>query len=451
MKTLTLLILTTIPILFAAVQPFVWVWYAVAMYAVFVLALWGAPEGFPARPGKVFLLTVGVFLGVTLLQCLPLPDALLARLSPARFALLAEAQTLTGRPPVWPSLGYYPLHGLAWWGFLLGLALFYRVLEAQFRRRRMLRLTLWLLFGLAVAQAIYGLMQALVPNMGTLWVDYIRSTLGNARGTWINRNHFAGYMEMMIPLLLGFLLARIDWRGRLGLKTLLQSDRPHQHALFLLGLILMALALVFSKSRAGIVGGFVGLAVFLALLGAGGRRVPAAAWLVVSFMAAGVLFYGGRIGIDPVLERFLALSPDLSRIDIWRDSLAMIADHPLGIGLAAFKPVFPLYNTSALPAGTIPWYLHNDVLQLVTDAGWIGAAALLAGLAWFMGRAANRLRRMDPAADPERFFPAAGALSGITALVFHSFFDFNLQMPANAVYFVMLMAVVQSCTTEAKS
>ena len=201
-RILTFLILTTIPILFAAVQPFVWVWYAVLMVGAFVLMLWGAPAGSLARPGKVFWLTAGVFLGVTLLQCVPLPDALLARLSPARFALLAEARALTGLPPVWRSLGYYPLHGLAWWGFLLGLALFYRVLEAQFRSRRMLRLTLWLLLGLAVCEALYGVLQALMPNMPVLWAAHVKAYLGMARGTWINRNHFAGYLEMMIPLML---------------------------------------------------------------------------------------------------------------------------------------------------------------------------------------------------------------------------------------------------------
>jgi len=90
------------------------------------------------------------------------------------------------------------------------------------------------------------------------------------------------------------------------------------------------------------------------------------------------------------------------------------------------------------------------VLQLLTDAGWIGALALLGGLAWFMVQSVRNVRRMDPAAAPRRFFPAVGALSGMTAMIFHSFFDFNLQMPANAVCFVMLMAVVQACTAKTR-
>ena len=183
LPSLTLFILLTIPILFAAVQPFVWAVYTVLMVLAFIMLLWRGPEGGRLWPGRAAGLSLGPFFLVTLLLCVPLPDGLIALLSPTRAALLQEAAVLSGQAPAWRSLGYYPLHGLAWWGFLLGLALFYRVLVHHFQSRRALGLTLFLLLGLAVLQALYGLLQALVPNMGTLWVDYIKSTLGNARGT----------------------------------------------------------------------------------------------------------------------------------------------------------------------------------------------------------------------------------------------------------------------------
>jgi hypothetical protein len=47
--------------------------------------------------------------------------------------------------------------------------------------------------------------------------------------------------------------------------------------------------------------------------------------------------------------------------------------------------------------------------------------------------------------DPMKYFLAIGALSGLVSMAFHSFFDFNLHMPANAVYFVMLIALVYHC------
>ena len=62
-----------------------------------------------------------------------------------------------------------------------------------------------------------------------------------------------------------------------------------------------------------------------------------------------------------------------------------------------------------------------------------------------MTRSLFKIRCMRLQADPLRFFLAVGALSGLVSMAFHSFFDFNLQMPANGVYFVMLMGIVYNC------
>ncbi|MEE4112855.1 MAG: O-antigen ligase family protein, partial [Desulfobacteraceae bacterium] len=293
-------------------------------------------------------------------------------------------------------------------------------------------------------EALYGNLQALVPNMGVLWVTYLKAYLGDARGTYINRNHFAGLMEMLLPLLLGFGLSRVSWGGRLKMATLLHSERLHQHLLVILGLVIMALALLFSKSRGGITGGLIGLLVFVWLLRGRQRRLPLETRAALGLFLALIVFYGLNVGFGPIIERFLALDQGGNgRLDFWRDSLPMIADHPLGIGLAAFKTVFPVYHVSAVSDASMPYYLHNDWLQLLAETGWIGLISLGGAFLVFMGRSVVRIRRMDPASDPQRFFLAVGAFSGLVALGFHSLMDFNLQIPANATYFVMLLALVQ--------
>jgi hypothetical protein len=70
------------------------------------------------------------------------------------------------------------------------------------------------------------------------------------------------------------------------------------------------------------------------------------------------------------------------------------------------------------------------------------------GFLVFLGINVKRVSRMIPSNDPLRFFLAVGALSGLLSILFHSFFDFNLQIPANGMYFVMLMAIVSACTTK---
>lgn len=449
-RVLVYAVLVTVPVLFAAVQPWVWGWYVAAIFAAFGMLLWRRPL-VALLPGVPALAGAGLFLAWTLLLALPLPLGLVAQVAPFRARVLREAGTLLGAPPTWASLGWGGAEGLAWWGLLLALALWYAVLRDHLASRRHLALTAGVIFAVATAQAFYGLLQALVPSLGVLWVDYLDAYMGDARGTWINRNHFAGFLEMAIPVGLALVLAQVTWGGRTVLKTFFTAERPQRQFLLTLGLALMVLALLFSKSRAGITGGFLGFAVFVALARRGTGRLPWSAWLVIGGLAALVAFYAGKIGTAPIVERFLALENLASgngRLDFWRDSLKIVADHPAGIGLAAFERVFAVYNVSSMIENRVVDHLHNDVLQLLVEGGWVGFAALALGFVLFLARRLARLRRLSLHADPLRYFLAVGAFSGLTALAFHSFFDFNLQIPANMVYFVTLMAVLDAASAE---
>jgi len=184
-----------------------------------------------------------------------------------------------------------------------------------------------------------------VPTLGVLWVDYIKSYLGDARGTYINRNHFAGFIEMIFPLILGYTLSLSNWHEKLNIKTLMSTDRPNFQFFLTICLAVMLLALVFSKSRAGITGGVLGFLIFVCLVHSGSKGLPRSYWVIISIIIGMVTFYSFRIGVDPVLERFLMISKDTSRLDLWRDSMVIVKDHPIGTGLATFKQVFSVYNT----------------------------------------------------------------------------------------------------------
>lgn len=445
-RALLLFVIGTMPVLFGAVQAWVWPVYIIAIYAAFVLLLWSPGGAAAFSPGGRWWIPAGLFLSITLLACVPLPAGCIAWLSPTRGALLHEAQALSGRPPVMWTLSYAPLPSLAWWALMLGLALLFWLSGQLFVDSGFLRVTLWVIFGLAVLEALYGLLQALVPNMGVLWVTYLKSGMGDARGTYINRNHFAGFLGMLLPLLLGFGLSRVGWGERIGFKAFLYSEHLHQHMLMLLGLVVVALALLFSKSRGGIVGALLGCFMFLLFVLRGAPHMRRAIWIGFGLFMGLTFLYGLRIGFDPIIDRFLALDQGQSRLDYWRDSLPIIAAHPLGIGLAAFGHVFPVYDSSLSSDRIMAVYLHNDVLQLLVETGWLGFGALAGPFVCFMARVFRRIHRMDAAGSPERFFLASGAFGGLTALSIHSFLDFNLQIPANAVFFVVLMAIAQVTT-----
>jgi O-antigen ligase len=151
------------------------------------------------------------------------------------------------------------------------------------------------------------------------------------------------------------------------------------------------------------------------------------------------------MGFDPIVDRFLRVESDTVRLEFWRDSLAILKDHPLGIGLGNFKHVFPIYFASGVSDLSVS-HLHNDYLQILIEAGWPAFVALMSGFIFFMGKSIRKVKRMSPRYDPLRFYLAVGALSGIVSMAFHSFFDFNLQIPANCIYFVTLMSMVVVCT-----
>jgi len=386
----------------------------------------------------------GIFLLFALLQILPEPKGFWRFFGRQQQIFSNSLNSLLDLPPQTLALSYNPTYSFGWWLFLISLALLFSVLRATVSRSR-IEILLWLLFAVASLEALYGIVQALIPNMGVLWIDYIRAYLGDARGTYINHNHFAGYLEMMIPLMLGFVLSREDWSAKISWRTFFSSDRPHLQFLLSLGLVLMVLALLFSKSRAGIMGFLIGLGLFFFLIRSKRKAMPLSVKAMFLVIIGLVLLYGLQIGFGPIFERFLQISHDASRLHFWRDSIPIIATHPFGTGLGTFEQVFAVYNTSTFADIRIT-HLHNDYLQFLMEAGWICFAALVGLFYWFLATNMRKIAQMRISDDPLKFFVAAGALSGLVSMAFHSFFDFNLQIPANCVIFVTLIAIVQICT-----
>jgi O-antigen ligase len=253
---------------------------------------------------------------------------------------------------------------------------------------------------------------------------------------------------MVWPLALGYTLA-MGFRGKeINLRKLLASDRLNKQILLVLGIVIMLLALLLSKSRAGITGAFIGFATFVLLSRSAQKRLPRGFWIMGAAMIFLIFLYGIKIGFDPIIERFLKIGEEIgkgdSRLEIWRDSLVIVKDHPLGIGLGNFKHVYPVYNVSRISDIRF-LYAHNDYLQLLVEAGIPGFLALVSGFFIFLGKSFKKVKQMKPHHDPLRFFLAVGALSGLVSLAFHSFFDFNLHMPSNLIYFVTLIGIVHSC------
>ena len=441
---ITLFVLATIPIFFAAVEPWVRSPYCLLMIAAFILSSWTTPDQTVFPRNRALNISLAIFFIWTLLLCLPIPYPALSFLSPTRAEILSRAWELNGSIPTWETASYLSKLSLSWWVFLFSLGLFFLVVRNLCTERKTLIRVVFVMIGIGLLEAVYGLIQALVPSMGVLWVDYIQDYLGTARGTFINRNSFAAFIGMIWPLALGITLA-MTGRGY-SLKEVLRSESLNRQALMAMGIIVFLLALIFTRSRAGIVSGLVGFLAFSILARTGMKALALQTRVLMGGIIILLCLYAMTIGVGPIMQRFLTLGADSgSRMDIWRDSLPIISDHPLGIGLGNYENVFQVYNQSLTSDKTVI-HAHNDYLQLLIETGWIGFSAIMIGFFIFIGKSARRIKHLDFRKDPLHFYLAVGSFSGLISMSVHSLFDFNLQIPANCLYFVVLMAILSACT-----
>jgi O-antigen ligase len=339
-------------------------------------------------------------------------------------------------------MAYVHRIALEQWILWVGAFFLAMLVAAACRERGFLTTLAVMLLVVGGLEALYGLIQALVPNTGVL--GYTKTGLGNARGTFINRNHFAGMIEMIWPVGLGYMLSLSEWEGRMKFKYLINSDYFNRQLLIALVLVVMVLALIFSRSRAGIMGLFLGFLAFLGAMGISGAGLGKGFWIGTGIGLFLLLIYGNQIGFETVIDRFLALDQENSRLDMWRDAWLIVKEHPWGVGPGNYQVLDPLFRVH-FEGTTVTYQTHNDYLQLLVETGWPGFLLLTGGFLYVLVRGLAGVRQVYKREEySPRFFVVAGAWSGLISLAWHSYFDFNLQIPANLFYFAMLIGVVIS-------
>jgi O-antigen ligase len=283
--------------------------------------------------------------------------------------------------------------------------------------------------------AIFGLTQSFTSPTKVYWMRELNQS--TAFGPFINRHHFAGYMELTISLPLGLLLA-----GSISKEKWLLY-------LFLAGL--MGIALVMTASRGGIIS-LVAEIVFLVIVTAiwrkhgerrrvGSRvkgiatRAGLAAALIFGLFL-GVMLLGGEFSLTRFIDTVNTDDPTTGRAHFWSVTLDMIKANPVvGTGLGAYGVMYTRYDTRN---GLFRLeQAHNDYLQVFSDAGVVGGALALAFVVLLFYRGFVRARSRDNF----RRGVALAALGGCFGVLVHSFFDFTLHTTSNALLFLVLAAL----------
>lgn len=429
-------------LLFGAVYP--WAYWPLFVGSL-AIGITAALRGRAWRDPRLVHLTValGVLAAVVVLETIALPSWLIARLSPSVDVFLRQFE-----------VGYHParlrtlsLAPHATFIVLAELVAFSLLLIGVTRALRRMSLE-WLvvqILGLAVSVAVIGIVQkALIdPDVPLLYGFWRPRQGGNPFGPFVNRNHFAGWMIMVLPVVAayGWSIARlaegVDHRSTREWLRWSGSLDGNRLLLVLSAVFIMGVALIFTGSRSGMAGFAVGVLVlgWFLLRESRGRARWVAAAALVSLMAGAVSWAGS----DLVVSRFQRAGSEFQgRLAAWKDTARIVGDFPVfGTGLGGYRRAMLVYQSD--DREKMYAQAHNDYLQLVAEGGLVVSAAAAAVIGVFAFGVWRRLVSGDD--DAVAFWVRRGAVAGLMAIAAQSLVEFSLQMPGNAVMFVTLAAI----------
>ncbi|MCL5023988.1 MAG: O-antigen ligase family protein [Nitrospirae bacterium] len=438
---ITLLFFT--PLFFGTVE--FWSLAAMEIFSFFLLFSWLFPvfRAGGARLSVVrapLLIPITVLLGLAVLQIVPIPPVLLKAMSSHTYQVYRDAFPAERDLP-WLTLSLYPyatLQEIA--RYTAYLCVYFLVIQTLKDRESLNRYTGALLVT-GVLISLAALLQLAFGNGKLLW---FRALGEGAKpfGPYVNRNHFAGLMEMIIPVGVGMLILRLPgMRNGRDLKgigsTLFVQRLTNSHVFLPIAVVIMMTSLFLSLSRGGIIGLSLSMALFGSLLAARNSTKKMGRTIVVLFLV--VFWTVGWFGWKPVIDRFERLrgtgvSSEL-RLQNWKDSIGIVRSFPLfGTGLGTYEHVYPRYKT--IPGQGLWEHAHNDYLEAAVELGVPGLLLLLFTAGSFYAKMFGMLGKRKSLSSR---LLGAGAMAGVTGIVIHSLTDFNLHVGANGLYFCFLI------------
>jgi O-antigen ligase len=271
---------------------------------------------------------------------------------------------------------------------------------------------------LGFSVSIFAILQFLTSNGKLYWLRSMRQE-GTPFGPYVNRNHFAGFAELLIPMAL--------------VPLVLGKVRRERQFLVVLFAVVPIIALFLSASRGGIVSFVIEMVILFSLLLI--RRIQAKALLVGGMVVLCAVLAVSWIGMQQVLQKFSAARrTEVSvgkRAAMRRDTWHIFLDHPVvGTGLGTLERVFPPYDSAY--DGLVVNHAHNDYLEALAETGILGGLCC----AWFLGVLLwNSLKGITDLGTSFGPVLNLAGLIGCSGILVHSLVDFNLHIPANALLF----------------
>lgn len=439
-----------------------------ALVALWMLKLFFVGSWPGLRGVKKFLVPLAGFITLVSSQLIPLPARIVSQLSPATYQLYVRSM------PAWPHATPYayiarlssskqpsPLRTDPQWNHgetyralsiapsitrsgllkltayicLFAIVLLYRFAGIEDAETGFCRRTLIAVIGSGLLLSLVGLATWSAGTGATGFAGSVRAT-----GPYVNPDHFACYLSMVLPLAVGCVL----------FETFLTRERWSSLLRVCAGITAFAVlaTLLLTQSRSGWISAVLGLSVVvilptcllrgdpsLGLRSNSGRIIGAIAVLAVI-----LLFIGprGRGSVDVRLRQTATTAGLSDRVQAWKDSLPMVRDFPLvGVGLGCWSEIYPRYESRPWSDDSYWGEPHNDYLQLLSETGFIGFGVTGCFFVLLVGALVCALRAASAGMVPV----LTGLIAVVVAIALEEIFDFGLQVPANAALFTVLLAL----------
>jgi len=389
---------------------------------------------------KYFFIGLFVLIGI---QMIPWPKFLMKIMSPSTFHFYE--QFASGSDMTFMPLSLAPFQtfreGIEFLTYFLLGFLIIKTITSRIQMRRIFLIIVIMGF----FEAFYGIFELYRQNPRLLFYKKVIN-LNMVTGTFVNQNHLAGYLCMIIPIVIGIMIARIDtyslpdmnWRQKL---VHFAEKGFSANLIMVVFLLIISIAVLLSRSRMGLFLVVFALLIFLELsilyVGTLRRsRSMIKRFLQVIFLIIAVVFL--YVGVETTLERFNLEKISLeTRTQYWENTLDIFSDFPLfGCGLGTFVSVYPAYEEGEIHGKL--FHAHNDYLEYSAELGIIGVFLLLGGIFVLIVKTFSVWKQRR---NPEMKGLGLGGIVSLLVIAVYSLTDFNLHIPANMILFTIVLSM----------
>ncbi|MDH5716852.1 MAG: O-antigen ligase family protein [Spirochaetia bacterium] len=395
-------------------------------------------------------ISTSAFLILLIFQVIPLPLSIIEYLSPKAYLLYTKVFS-ENTEKMYFTISLYPYASKnELMKFVAYFAIFFLIIQ-EIQSRKRIQKIIMAIFIVAVIEAFLGIYALFTNNW--IFEKFFNSIQGSS-GTYVNRNHLSGLLGMTLPLGISYLIynfisfnsTAINMKQKI-IEFINSKDGTKNTVVLILVLILF-MGIIATKSRMGI---FSALASILFIAGfwiTQGKKKQAALVIYIIFIAALLTLW---ISIEPLTERYSKSIENFNylRAILWEKTWDLFIDFKyFGAGFGTYEHLFRHY----VPEESIARILfvnhaHNDYLEFLASGGIILNLPIAMAFVIFNYSIIKKLSKTK--SNFTKSF-TSGGLASIVYILLHSITDFNMQIPANAFIFSVILAITYKTADEPK-